>query len=88
MEKGLVSEINEIEKIMVSSLQPVNPRPEFVRNLHRRLTDPTSPTVRFTRKISTNFVLLILATILSGVIFFFTASRVIISLIKEFNLTR
>jgi hypothetical protein len=88
MEKGLVSDINEIEKIMVSSLQPVNPRPEFVKNLHQRLTDPTSPTVRFTRKISTNFVLLILATILSGVIFFLTASRVIISLIKEFNLTR
>jgi len=86
MEDSQVSDIEAIEKLMVSSLQPVNPRPEFVTGLHQRLTDPMSPTVRFTRKFSSQLVLLILATLLSGVIFFLTASRVIISLIKEFKL--
>ena len=88
MENAQVSDFDAIEKLMVSSLQPVDPRPEFVRGLHRRLTDPMSPTVRFTRNYSTQFILLIIATVLSGVIFFLTASRVIISLVREFKITR
>jgi len=86
MENTQVSDLQVIEQMMVSSLQPVNPRPEFVEGLHQRLTDPMSPTVRFTRRYSSQFILLILATLLSGVIFFITASRVIISLIREFKL--
>lgn len=88
MENAQVSDFDAIEQLMVSSLQPVDPRPEFVRGLHERLTDPMSPTVRFTRKYSTQFILLIIATLLSGVIFFLTASRVIISLIREFKITK
>jgi len=87
MENTQVSDLEAIEQLMVSSLQPVNPRPEFVEGLHRRLTDPMSPTVRFTRRFSSQFILLILATLLSGVIFFITASRVIVSLLREFKLT-
>ena len=85
-DKAQVSDFDAIEKLMVSSLQPVDPRPEFVKGLHKRLTDPMSPTVRFTRQYSTQFVLLVLATLLSGVIFFLTASRVIISLVREFRI--
>ena len=88
MENAQVSDFDAIEQLMVSSLQPVDPRPEFVKGLHKRLTDPMSPTVRFTRKISTQFILLVIATLLSGVIFFLTASRVIISLVKEFQITK
>ena len=88
MENAQVSDFDAIEQLMVSSLQPVDPRPEFVRGLHNRLTDPMLPTVRFTRKISTQFILLVIATLLSGVIFFLTASRVIISLIREFKITK
>jgi hypothetical protein len=88
MENAQVSDFDAIEQLMVSSLQPVDPRPEFVKGLHKRLTDPMSPTVRFTRQYSTQFILLVLATLLSGVIFFLTASRVIISLIREFRITR
>ena len=88
MENAQVSDFDAIEQLMVSSLQPVDPRPEFVRGLHERLTDPMSPTVRFTRKISTQFILLVIATLLSGVIFFLTASRVIISMIREFKITK
>lgn len=88
MENAQVSDFDAIEQLMVSSLQPVDPRPEFVRGLHRRLTDPMSPTVRFTRNYSTQFILLVIATVLSGVIFFLTASRVIISLIREFQITK
>jgi hypothetical protein len=87
MENTHVSDLEAIEQLMVSSLQPVNPRPEFVEGLHRRLTDPMSPTVRFTRRFSSQFILLILATLLSGVIFFITASRVIVSLLREFKIT-
>ncbi len=87
MEITKVSDLQTIEQLMVSSLQPVNPRPEFVEGLHQRLIDPMSPTVRFTRRYSSQFILLILASLLSGVIFFITASRVIISLLQEFKLT-
>lgn len=86
MDDAQTSDLEAIEKMMVSSLQPVNPRPEFVEGLHRRLTDPMSPTVRFTRRFSSQFLLLVLATLLSGVIFFLTASRVIISRVREFKL--
>lgn len=79
------AELHEIENFMVSSLQPVRPRPEFVQGLHRRLTDPMSPTVRFTRRYSSQFILLVLAAVLSGIIFFLTAGRVIISLVREFR---
>lgn len=85
MENAQTSDLEAIEKMMGTSLQPVRPRPEFVEGLHKRLTDPMSPTVRFTRRFSYQFILLVLATLLSGVIFFMTASRVIISLIREFR---
>lgn len=88
MYEAQAENIDEIEKLMVTSLQPVDPRPEFVETLHQRLTDPMSPSVRFTRRYSYQFILLGLATLLSGVIFFLTASRMIISLIREFKLTR
>jgi hypothetical protein len=86
MDNAQTSDLEAIEKLMVSSLQPINPRPEFVEGLHQRLTDPMSPTVRFTPRFSYQFLLLVLATFLSGIIFVMTASRVIISLIKEFKL--
>ena len=88
MENAPASEIDEIEQLMGSSLQPINPRPEFVNNLYGRLTDPMSPTVRFTRKYPARFFLLIFAAVLSGAIFILSASRLIISLIKEIRFTR
>lgn len=87
MENSPVSDLQAIEQLMVSSLQPVNPSPEFVEGLHQRLIDPMSPTVRFTRRYSSQFILLILATLLSGVIFFITASRVILAFFQEIKLT-
>lgn len=88
MDNAAVSDFDDIEQLMVSSLEPVNPRPEFVNGLYQRLTDPMSPTVRFTRKYSYEFIILILATLLSGAIFFISASRVIISLLRDSGLTR
>ena len=87
MDKASSSEFDKIENAMHSSLQPVVPRPEFVEGLHRRLTDPMNPRVRFTRQYSSQFILLVIATVLSGIVFIITASRVIISLIREFRLT-
>ena len=87
MDSASSSEIDRIENVMHSSLQPVAPRPEFGEGLHQRLTDPMSPRVRFTRQYSSQFILLIIATLLSGIVFILTASRVIISLVREFRLT-
>ena len=87
MNSAASSELNRIEDVMQTSLKPVAPRPEFVEGLHQRLTDPMNPRVRFTRQYSSQFILLVLATVLSGIVFIITASRVIISLIREFKLT-
>lgn len=87
MDNAQVSDFEALEKLMVTSLKPVDPRPEFVKGLQQRLTDPMSPTVRFTRRYSTQFILLVIASVLSGVIFILTASRVIISLVREFRIT-
>ena len=87
MDSASSSELNRIEDVMQTSLQPVAPRPEFVKGLHQRLTDPMSPRVRFTRQYSSQFILLVLATIVSGMVFIITATRVIISLVREFRLT-
>lgn len=87
MNSASSSELNRIEDVMQTSLKPVAPRPEFVEGLHQRLTDPMNPRVRFTRQYSSQFILLVLATVLSGIVFIITASRVIISLIREFKLT-
>jgi len=81
------SEFDQIENVMHTSLQPVAPRPEFVEGLHQRLTDPMNPRVRFTRQYSSQFILLILTTVLSGIVFILAATRVIISLVREFRLT-
>lgn len=88
MDEAQTENIDNIERMISSSLQRVEPRPEFVEKLRQRLTDPMSPSVRFTRRYSYQFILLVLATLLSGVIFFLTASRMIISLIKEFKEVR
>lgn len=88
MENVPVSDFDEIEKLMGSSLQPVNPRPEFVNKLYDRLTDPMSPTVRITRRYPVRFFLLIFAAILSGAIFIVSSSRLIISLIREIKFSR
>lgn len=88
MDDAQAQNINEIEEFMGSSLQPVDPRPEFVEKLHQRLTDPMSPSVRFTRRYSYQFMLLVLTTLLSGLIFILAASRMIISLVREYKITR
>lgn len=87
MDNSSSSGFDQIENAMHSSLQPIAPRPEFVKKLHKRLTDPMAPTVRFTHQYSSQFILLVLATILSGFVFILAASRVIISLVREFRLT-
>ena len=87
MDRTSSYDINRIENAMQNSLQPVAPRPEFVEGLHQRLTDPMIPRVRFTRQYSSQFILLVLATLLSGAVFLVAASKVIISLVREFRLT-
>ena len=68
---------------MQTSFKPVSPRPEFVQQLHRRLTDPMLPTVRFSQPLRIQNGLLVIASILSGVIFIITASQVIKALMRK-----
>jgi hypothetical protein len=81
-------EITKIEQLMSSSMKPVNPRPEFVNQLHQRLTDPLTPSIRYPREYSLRFILLLIASLLSGIVFIITITQVIISLIKEIRIAR
>lgn len=83
MNNASIDKISRIEKLMSSSLQPIDPRPEFINHLYKRLTDPLTPSIRYPREFSLRFVLLLIASILSGVIFFITLSQVILSLLRE-----
>jgi len=76
-------EIENLERFMQTSFKPVSPRPEFVQQLHRRLTDPMLPTVRFSQPLRIQNGLLVIASILSGVIFIITASQVIKALMRK-----
>jgi hypothetical protein len=78
-----IGEIENLERFMQTSFKPVSPRPEFVQQLHRRLTDPMLPTVRFSRPLRIQSGLLVIASVLSGIIFIITASQVIKALMKR-----
>jgi hypothetical protein len=76
-------EFENLERYMQDSLTPVLPRPEFVQQLYRRLTDPMLPTVRLPQSMNIQYGLLIIASVISGIIFFITASQVIKALLKR-----
>ena len=84
MAKEAESEIKFLERFINSSLTPVKPRPEFVEQLHQRLTDPMLPTVRVPRPATISYVLLVLASVVSGIVFFVTASQVVKSLVRRY----
>jgi hypothetical protein len=87
MKKSTSDELSKIEKLMSSSLQPVNPRPEFINQLHLRLTDPLTPSIRYPQDYSLRFGLLLIASLVSGVIFLITISQVILALLRETKIT-
>ena len=74
-----------VEQYMQSSLRPVAPRPEFVHQLHRRLVDPTIPTIQFNNDLSIKYLFVIFASLVSGIVLVVTASRVISILAKKFH---
>ena len=76
-------QIENLERFMRTSFKPVSPRPEFVQQLHHRLTDPMLPSVRFSQPTNIQDILLIIASILSGIVFIITASQVIKALLKK-----
>jgi hypothetical protein len=76
-------EFENLERFMQNSLTPISPRPEFVQQLHNRLTDPMLPKVRLTQPVGIQYGLLIIASVISGIIFFVTASQVLRALLKK-----
>lgn len=78
-----IGDIEHLERFMQNSLTPVSPRPEFVQQLHHRLTDPMLPRVRLTQPVGVQNGLLIIASVISGIIFFITASQVLKALMKK-----
>lgn len=80
--------IGEVEALISTSLTPVSPRPEFVEHLYRRLTDPANPRVRFPKYYSLQFVLLSIASLLSGIIFILATTQLIISIVREMKMAR
>lgn len=83
MAQAAEKEIRFLEEYIDSSLTPVMPRPEFVEQLHRRLTDPMLPSVRMPRTANISYILLVIASLISGIIFFLTASQVIRALLRR-----
>jgi hypothetical protein len=88
MRKDLSKELTTLEEMMSSSLQPVDPRPEFVKKLHHRLTDPLTPSIRYPQDSSLRYLLLFIVGIFSGLIFIITFAQIISSFIKESRLTK
>lgn len=79
-------DLNVVEQYMQSSLTPVVPRPEFVHQLHRRLVDPTIPTIRFdNNNLSIKHLFVVFASIVSGIVLVVTASRAISMIFRNFR---
>ncbi len=74
-------DLQDFEKLVETSFHPVIPRPEFVFQLHQRLTDPKRPTVRFPRKATSQFLLFITLGVIGGAIFIVTVTRLIKALL-------
>ena len=75
------NDLQDFEKLVETSFRPVNPRPEFVQQLHQRLTDPLLPTVRFPRKATSQFLLFISVGVIGGIVFIVTLIRLVKALI-------
>lgn len=81
-------ELDDLERILQSSLQPVKPRKEFIKQLRSRLSDPLIARLPHQKIERNHYLLFGLATLLSGVLFVFTTGRIILAFGGAIGLAR
>jgi len=80
--------IEDMERYLQNSMNPVNPRPEFVNKLRGRLEAPIITVTRRNEVQANQLLILAIASFLSGILFFFTASRVLIAFVGAIGLLK
>lgn len=80
--------IDEIERILRNTLRPVAPRPEFIRDLRRRLALPGVERAMAAERRVSHTVLLVVASVLSSALLLLNGSRVILSLLATIGVIR
>lgn len=80
--------MEDMEHYLQNSMNPVDPRPEFVNKLRGRLEAPII-TVRRRNEVQANQLLILaIASFISGMLFIFTASRVLIAFVGAIGLLK
>jgi len=79
-------DVNEMEHLLKTTLQPVTPRSEYARKLRYRLLDHSVPTVEIYPKGRIHAAILIVVGILSGLILLLTNGRAIISILSSLGI--
>ena len=80
--------VDEIEKQLLSSLTPVSPRPDYIQNLHLRLTDSSQLEVTYSRDKPLLYFLFGFAGVAGAVLIIFSIVRLFLSLLGIFGLLR
>jgi hypothetical protein len=74
-------QIEELEKLLHKTLRPVNPRPEFARQLRQRLSEPALIIVGSPENRKTQYALLIAASLLSSTFLLLNGSRLVLAIL-------
>jgi hypothetical protein len=78
--------VEDMERYLQHSMNPIDPRPEFVKKLRGRLEAPMITVTQRNNMQANQLVILAIASFLGGMLFFFTASRVLIALVGAIGL--
>lgn len=81
-------ELEDIERILQASLQPVKPRADFIKQLRSQLSgtiEMSAPRFKLERN---HYLIFGLATLLSGVLIAFTTGRIILAFGGAIGLAR
>jgi hypothetical protein len=81
-------ELEDLERILQTSLQPVKPSNDFIQTLRNRLSDPIATRLPKTKMERNHYLIFGLATVLSGVLFAFTTGRILLAFGGAIGLAR
>lgn len=83
-----IEQIAEVESHLRATLSPVPPRPEFVKKLRHRLLDVSRPQIVLPKTNPKQHILLVFASIASGVFVVLTGIRTVLSIFGMLGLLR
>ena len=85
---GDLTEVNEIEYHLRSSLKPISPRPDYIKNLHNRLTDASQLQVTFDRNKPIQYLIIGVVGVVSFLLITVTTLRMLLSILGILGLVR